>query len=85
MTGGSRSSKLCFPYWKTLARGEPLDPPKTNREAKSWGGRSGNRQNKEKNLTPFYAVAALRNPSLPARINETGATPPGERGPGTPL
>ena len=40
-------------------------------------GRDGNRQ---VNVTPFHAGSFLRNPSLPAGIIETGATPTGESG-----
>ena len=48
-------------------------------------GRDREAEDKEKNVTPFHARSSLRNPSLPARIIEAGATPPGEGGPKTPV
>ena len=39
-------------------------------------GRGRKAEHKEKNVTPYHGQSGLRNPSLPARISVTGATPP---------
>ena len=54
---GSKSSKLCFPYRKTLARGFPLDP-------------SGDEQGGEIMGRPKLGEAALRRHVVTVRLND---------------